>query len=87
MITDISITQEYSRNLLSEKPIPRYIQYFVKNPLVYTYTKRQIEVMKTLTKSRIYYYALTLQHPDYHIAPIPVAKMINSNQGAAEILK
>ncbi|KAI6655862.1 hypothetical protein LOD99_1596 [Oopsacas minuta] len=67
--------------------------------------KRQIEVLKYLTKDivlhldatgsiirkpqfctkSIYYYALTLQHPDYHITPIPVAEMISSDQGAAEI--
>ena len=54
--------------------------------------KRQIEVMKSLTKGiilhlnatgsiiskpqfctkSVYYYAQTLQHTDYHIAPIPV---------------
>ena len=28
MITDISATQEYYRNLLKEKPIPGYVQYF-----------------------------------------------------------
>ena len=50
MITDISITQEYYRNLLSEKPIPGYIQYFVKDPfIIHLYTKRQIEVMQRLT--------------------------------------
>ena len=43
MITDISITQEYYRNLLSEKPIPGYIQYFVKDPfIIHLYTKRQM---------------------------------------------
>ena len=47
MITDISTTQKYYRNLLSEKPIPGYIQYFVKDPfIIHLYTKRQIEVMK-----------------------------------------
>ena len=106
MITDISITHEYYRNLLSEKPIPGYIQYFVKDPfIIHLYTKRQIEVMKSLTKSiilyldatgsiiskpqfcmkPIYYYAPTLQHPDYQITFIPVAEMISSDQGTAEI--
>ncbi|KAI6648569.1 hypothetical protein LOD99_8049 [Oopsacas minuta] len=106
LITDISITQDYYRNLLSEKPIPGYIQYFVKEPFImHLYMKRQIEVLKYLTKDivlhfnatgsiirkpqfftkSIYYYSLTLQHPDYHITPIPVAEMISSDQGTAEI--
>ena len=34
MITDISATQEYYRNLLNEKPIPGYVQYFVKEPFI-----------------------------------------------------
>ena len=32
----------------------------------------------------IYYYALTLQHPDYCTSPIPVAEMISSDHGTAE---
>ena len=35
MITDISITQEYYRNLCSENPIPGYIQYFVYYTSIY----------------------------------------------------
>ncbi|KAI6654487.1 hypothetical protein LOD99_883 [Oopsacas minuta] len=106
LITDISITQEYYRNLLSEKPIPGYIQYFVKEPFImHLYVKRQIEVLKYLTKDIVlhfgcyrfhytqtsvlhqiyYYYALTLQHPDHHITPIPVGEMISSDQVTAEI--
>ena len=54
LITDIFILQEYYRNLLCEKPIPGYIQYFVKEPfIIHLYTKRQIEVMKSLTKGII----------------------------------
>ena len=39
---------------------------------------------KTCQKS-IYYYALTLQHPIYCISPVPVAEMISSDHGTAEI--
>ena len=105
VITDISLTQDYYRNLLNEKPIPGYIQYFVKEPfIIHLYTKRQIEVMKVLSNivlhldatgsivrkpefctKPIFYYALTLKHPDYKISPIPVAEMISSDQGTAEI--
>ena len=37
IITNISITQEYYHNLLCEKPIPGYIQYIVRSPLLYIY--------------------------------------------------
>ena len=33
----------------------------------------------------IYYYALTLQHPVYCTSPVPVAEMISSDHGTAEI--
>ena len=33
----------------------------------------------------IFYYALTLQHPEYRTSPVPIAEMISSNHGAAEI--
>ena len=36
-------------------------------------------------RQTLYYYTLTLQHPNYLIAPVPVAKMISSDQGTAEI--
>ena len=106
MVTDISATQEYYRNLLNEKPIPGYVQYFVKEPfIIHLYTMQQIELLKLLNKGiilhldatgsliskpqsctkPIYYYALTLQHPDYHTSPIPVAEMISSDHGTAEI--
>ena len=52
--TDISSIQEYYRILLCEKPIPGYIEYFVKEPfIIHLYTKRQIEVMKSFTKGII----------------------------------
>ena len=35
--------------------------------------------------NKIYYYALTLQHPEFCISPIPVAEMISSDHGTAEI--
>ena len=31
------------------------------------------------------YYALPLQHSDYHVGPSPVAEMINSDGGTAKI--
>ena len=33
----------------------------------------------------IYYYAITLQHPVYCTSPLPVAEMISSDHGTAEI--
>ena len=48
IIADISITQEYYRKLLSEKPIPGYILNFVKEPFIINLsTKRQMQVMKS----------------------------------------
>ena len=35
--------------------------------------------------NKIYYYALTMQHPEYSTSPIPVAEMISSDHGTAEI--
>ena len=74
MITDISIIQEYYPNLLSEKPIPGYIQYFVKYPfIIHLYTKRQIEVMKSLTKSIILHLDATgsiISKPQFCTKPI-----------------
>ena len=47
MVTDISATQEYYRNLLNDKPIPGYVQYFVKEPfIIHLYTMQQIELLK-----------------------------------------
>ena len=35
--------------------------------------------------NKIYYYALTLQHPEFCTSPKPVAEMISSYHGTAEI--
>ena len=35
--------------------------------------------------TRIFYYALTLQHPDYKMSPVPVAEMICNDHTTAEI--
>ena len=35
--------------------------------------------------NKIFYYALTLQHPEYSTSPIPVAEMISSDHSTAEI--
>ncbi|KAI6648389.1 hypothetical protein LOD99_8179 [Oopsacas minuta] len=54
LITDISVNQEYYRDLLSEKPIPGNIQYFVKEPFImHLYMKRQIKVLKYLANDVI----------------------------------
>ena len=50
-------------NLPSEKPIPGYIQYFVKNPfIIHLYTKRQIEVLKSLTRCIILHLDIRLHY-------------------------
>ena len=35
--------------------------------------------------NKIFYYALTIQHPEYCTSPIPLAEMISSDHGTAEI--
>ena len=60
MVTDISATQEYHRNLLNEKPIPGYVQYFVKEPfIIHLYTIQQIELLKLLNKGIILHLDVT----------------------------
>ena len=37
------------------------------------------------SQKRVYYYALTIGHPDYTTSPIPIAEMISSAHSSAEI--
>ena len=37
------------------------------------------------SQKKVFYYALTIGHPDYSTSPVPIAEMISSAHSSAEI--
>ena len=72
---------------------PFLIHLFTKKQIeiIKTFQTKHIDATGSLIKKPptcdkpIYYYALTLHHPVYCTSPVPVAEMISSDHGTAEI--